>query len=150
MKKLIYFITILLTICLPYASGAGPSGPLFGAQIFDSGPYYCDNVTRQVTWANNTGGIIYIHSIVIWVGVDGGALGALVDVLTYVTRTSDGMILSWYGQNVYADGRHPIEWDKYFLPDYVSLAAGDSLTILYWCTGTLRTHSAVRLWYQTY
>jgi len=117
---------------------------LFSAELLNTGPYVCDNVQHTKTWTNKSKKTIYIRSAQIWAGVD---LGAKVDIMANLKRLSDKTQLLWYGQDAYAPGRSPHQWNKDFAPDYVPLAPGDGLVMLYWCAGEGHGHHVIDIWY---
>jgi len=126
------------------------SQPLTSVVLLNTGPVSCrSGYSNTATWTNTTGNTIYIRSILLWMGE---SRYLVANIVTYVSRSSDSMLLAWYGQDAYTPGRSPHQWTQNFSPDYFPLSAGASLTINYDCGflagGGDAAHYAL-MWYVT-
>ena len=124
---------------------------LTGKKVFDSGPIYCDGLTRNLWWKNHYGDI-YIRKTAVWTGARMGFLGDMVcDFYNQgsAIRRNDSLIgfIWWdhYGDPVAPD--HQKVFD--LTPDWSYLKNGDYLRLTFDTSRDtrFRQHHKAAIWF---
>jgi len=136
------FIAAAIASCTPSPIGQ----PVQSTTVFDTGPFACDQA-RQWTWVAPTG--MHIKQAETWQGMD---MGARADFSVVLYRQSDQSFIFRHNWDHYAEptGNNDQLVSRNFEPDYLFLAAGDSLVLDSVCipyAGPTRGHIIVTIWY---
>jgi hypothetical protein len=117
-------VTVALSVLFTCASSAGE----LKCVSISTGVFTANGEVQHAVWVNATGATVYVKQVQFFLGV---CSGGMADFPTGLKRTSDGMRIFFYGIDHYTDGPGG-EYDnptKYFNGDWITIVAGDGVTL---------------------
>jgi hypothetical protein len=121
---------------------------LRGRAVLDTGSFACDGAMRTSRWTNGEGKPLYIRKAALWAGM---SYNGKADYDGSLYRESDGSLVVHFAWDHYANPSQPHTITQDFSPNWMELAAGDSLMLHSWCQRIAgketEGHHVVTIWW---